>query len=175
LALTRAYARHDNVGRLNLRQCLAFGHVGLCEVDGKGQQPGNPKDEMPRAHGRAIRKLNVEGLNFSSRGFDDLSEFHAFVLTNAQAALHVQISGNPAAARELVRQKERARQLERFYQHAPLDRLRDGNPETSASSNIDLETLRELKQINTCFITLAYPILTESGDLLETRLKRVPV
>lgn len=114
-------------------------------------------------------------MNFSARGYDDLSEFHDFVLTNAQAALHVQMSGNPAAARELVRQKERARQLERFYQHAHLDRLRDGNPETSATSNIHLGTLRELKQINTCFITVAYPILTESGDLLETRLKRVPV
>ncbi len=121
------------------------------------------------------KKLNAEGLNFSDRGYDDLSEFHDFVLTNAQAALHVQMSGNPAAALELVRQKERARQLERFYQHAHLDRLRDGNPETSTTSNIHLETLRELKQINTCFITVAYPILTESGELLETRLKRIPV
>ena len=132
-------------------------------------------DSVTRLTLGLARKLNTEGLNFSARGYDDLSEFHDFVLTNAQSALHVQMSGNPAAARELVRQKERARQLERFYQHAHLDRLRDGNPETSATSNIHLETLRELKQINTCFITVAYPILTESGDLLETRLKRVPV
>lgn len=132
-------------------------------------------DSVTRLTLGLARKLNTEGLNFSARGYDDLSEFHDFVLTNAQAALHVQMSGNPAAARELVRQKERARQLERFYQHAHLDRLRDGNPETSATSNIHLGTLRELKQINTCFITVAYPILTESGDLLETRLKRVPV
>ena len=41
--------------------------------------------------------------------------------------------------------------------------------------NIHLETLRELKQINICFITVAYPILTESGGLLETRLRRAPV
>lgn len=132
-------------------------------------------DSVTRLTFGLARKLNMEGLKFSTRGFDDLSEFHDFVLTNAQAALHVQMSGNPAAARELVRQKERARQLERFYQHAHLDRLRDGNPETSATSNIHLETLRELKQINTCFITVAYPILTESGDLLETRLRRAPV
>lgn len=131
-------------------------------------------DSVTRLTFGLARKLNTEGLKFSARGYDDLSEFHDFVLTNAQAALHVQMSGNPAAARELVRQKERARHLERFYQHAHLDRLRDGNPETSATSNIHLETLRELKQINTCFITVAYPILTESGDLLETRLKRVP-
>lgn len=132
-------------------------------------------DSVTRLAMGLAKKLNSEGARFSARGNDDLSEFHDFVLTNAQAALHVQMSGNPAAARELVRQKERARQLERFYQDAHLDRLRDGNPETSATSNIHLETLRELKQINTCFITVAYPILTETGDLLETRLKRAPV
>lgn len=132
-------------------------------------------DSITRLALGLAKKMNSEGLSFSARGTDDLSEFHDFVLTNAQAALHVQMSGNPAAALELVRQKERARQLERFYQDAHLDRLRDGNPETSATSNIHLETLRELKQINTCFITVAYPILTETGDLLETRLKRVPV
>ena len=132
-------------------------------------------DSVTRLAMGLAKKLNSEGVRFSARGTDDLSEFHDFVLTNAQAALHVQMSGNPAAARELVRQKERARQLERFYQDAHLDRLRDGNPETSATSNIHLETLRELKQINTCFITVAYPILTETGDLLETRLKRAPV
>lgn len=132
-------------------------------------------DSVTRLTLGLARKLNAEGLHFSARGFDDLTEFHDFVMANAQTALHVQMSGNHAAARDLVRQKERARHLERFYQTAHLDRLRDGNPETLTTSNIHLEALRELKQINTSFITVAYPILTESGDLLDTRLKRAPV
>ena len=45
------------------------------------------------------------------------------------------------------------------------------NADSLTTSNIHQETLRELKQINTCFILVAYPILTERGDLLDTRLR----
>ena len=38
------------------------------------------------------------------------------------------------------------------------------------SSNIHLETLRNLKELNSLFASVAYPILLKSGQLLETRL-----
>lgn len=82
------------------------------------------------------------------------------------------LSSNPAAARELVSRKELARRREQGFQQLHLSRLRTGNSESAATSSIHQEVLRELKQINTCFVMVAYPILTESGDLLETRLRR---
>ena len=100
-------------------------------------------------------------------------DFHDDVLANAQAALHVQMTRNPAAARDLVAQKEHARRREQALQRSHMSRLQKASPESAATSNIHQEALRELKQINTCFVMVAYPILTESGDLLDTRLRRV--
>jgi phosphate:Na+ symporter len=129
-------------------------------------------DGLARMTFGLARKTFSEGVRFSPEGLGELSDFHDLVLFNPQAALHVQMTRNPAAARDLVSEKEYARQIEQKLQRAHLARLRSGNPETASSTNIHQEVLRELKQVNTCFIMVAYPILTESGDLLETRLKR---
>jgi len=117
------------------------------------------------------RKVGAEGLRFSPEGLRELTGFHDDVLTNAQAALHVQMTRNPAGARDLVARKELARRKEQSLQQAHMARLQQGNAESSATSSIHQEVLRELKQINTCFVMVAYPILTETGDLLETRLR----
>lgn len=129
-------------------------------------------DAIARMTFGLARKLDAEGLKFSAEGGRELRDFHDDVLATAQAALHVQMTRNPAAARDLVAQKEHARGREQALQQTHLARLRQAIPESAATSNIHQEVLRELKQINTCFVMVAYPILTESGDLLETRLRR---
>lgn len=116
------------------------------------------------------RRMQAESLTFSPQGLRDLVDFHDRVLVNAQAALNVQMTQDPDAARALVAEKERVRDAEQALQRAHLDRLRQGNPDSFATSNIHQETLRALKQINTAFTMVAYPILTESGDLLASRL-----
>ena len=47
---------------------------------------------------------------------------------------------------------------------------RGDSVESVQTSEIHLETIRALKQINSLFSAIAYPILTESGDLLGSRL-----
>ena len=116
------------------------------------------------------RKKHSESLSFSTEGWTELVDFHDRVLTNAQAALNVQMTLNADAARALVAEKERVRDLEQSLQRAHLERLRQDNADSFATSNIHQETLRALKQINTAFTMVAYPILTESGDLLASRL-----
>lgn len=130
-------------------------------------------DSVARMTFGLARKLDAEGLQFSPAGSRELVDFHDEVLANAQAALHVQMTRNPAEARDLVARKERARGREQRLQKAHISRLRQANPESAATSNIHQEVLRELKQINTCFVMVAYPILAESGSLLESRLRRV--
>ncbi|MBV9590862.1 MAG: Na/Pi cotransporter family protein, partial [Hyphomicrobiales bacterium] len=49
-------------------------------------------------------------------------------------------------------------------------RLRDGRPESIASSAIHLDIIRDLKRINSHLASVGYPILEEAGELAESRL-----
>jgi len=84
----------------------------------------------------------------------------------------VLVANDLSSARQLVVEKERMRALERESHDRHLMRLQSGTLESIETSDIHLETVRALKQINSLLVALAYPILTESGDLLESRLAR---
>ena len=75
-------------------------------------------------------------------------------------------------ARALVEEKDRVRDVEQTLQRSHLDRLKMGLSESIETSNIHQETLRALKQVNSALTMLAYPILSETGDLLSSRLSR---
>ncbi len=116
------------------------------------------------------RRLEADGLSFSEQGKAEISDFHDRVLANAQLALNVMMTQNPAEARELVAQKEAVRAIEQNLQLKHLERLREGRVESIKTSNIHQETLRALKHVNTAFSMVAHPILLETGDLLKSRL-----
>jgi len=120
------------------------------------------------------RRLEAEGLAFSEQGKAEISDFHDRVLANAQLALSVMMSQNPAEARELVAQKEQVRTIEQALQRQHLERLREGRAESIETSNIHQETLRALKHVNTAFSMVAHSILLETGDLLQSRLVESP-
>ncbi len=116
------------------------------------------------------RRLSKEGLAFSSEGRRELSDFHDRVLSNAQLALNVMLTGDVDSARQLVEEKDRVRTLEQTLQSRHLQRLRVGRQESVNTSNLHQETLRALKQINTAFTMAAYPIVEETGGLMSSRL-----
>lgn len=111
-------------------------------------------------------------LRFSKEGWAELSALHARVGKNMQLALNVLVSNDLASARRLAMEKERMRVLERQSHDSHLKRLQSGTPESIETSNLHLEAVRALKEINSLLVTVAYPILTESGDLLESRLAK---
>ena len=76
-------------------------------------------------------------------------------------------------ARQLGEEKEYVRALEEESHDAHLARLRQGTAQSIATSDIHLGTVRALKEINSRFITFAYPILKKSGLLLDSRLADV--
>lgn len=123
-----------------------------------------------------LYKLAVERcdkrLAFSEEGWRELTDLHSQVLTNIQLALNVLVSGDRESARELIREKDRMRELELRSQNRHLRRLQSGSVESVETSEIHLETIRGLKQVNSLFAAIAYPILAESGDLLESRLAK---
>ncbi|MGR3813506.1 MAG: Na/Pi cotransporter family protein [Cognatishimia activa] len=116
------------------------------------------------------RLLNAEQLVFSEGGWSDIEDFHDRVLSNAQLALSVLMTGAPDAARQLVRAKDKVRKVEQKLQEKHLRRLRDGVRESFETSRLHQETLRFLKIANTAFASIGYPIAARSGDLLSTRL-----
>lgn len=111
-----------------------------------------------------------KNLRFSPEGWKEMCNLHNRVEANMQLALNVLVSGDVESARQLVKEKEAMRKLERESHDSHLERLRNGHAVSIDTSDIHLETVRALKEINSLLVTVAYPILTESGHLLESRL-----
>jgi phosphate:Na+ symporter len=111
-----------------------------------------------------------KGLRFSPEGWAEMCKLHARVEGNLQLALNVLVSGDIASARLLVKEKEVIRKLERDSHDRHLVRLRSAQADSIDTSDIHLETVRAIKEINSLLVTVAYPILTQSGHLLESRL-----
>ncbi|MFZ2099088.1 MAG: Na/Pi cotransporter family protein, partial [Oricola sp.] len=123
------------------------------------------KTLMPLAEEKSAKRLQ-----FSSAGWSEMTAIHARVLANLQLALNVLLSGDLASARQLVKEKELMRHLERDSHDRHLGRLQSGEVVSIETSNMHLEIVRALKEINSLLATVAYPILRDSGDLLESRL-----
>lgn len=115
-------------------------------------------------------EIRERELKFSDDGWRELTDLHDRVLANMQLALNVLVSGDADSARQLVEEKERLRELERASHDRHLKRLQSGEAPSIETSDIHLETVRALRQVNSAFASVAYPILEESGDLLDSRL-----
>ncbi|MEI9431960.1 Na/Pi cotransporter family protein [Mesorhizobium sp. Cs1299R1N3] len=118
------------------------------------------------------RELRDKNLRFSRAGWSELAGFHNRVMANMQLALNVLVSSDLVSARQLVVEKERMRKLERLSHDRHLKRLQSGMTQSIDTSDIHLEAVRALKEINSLMASVAYPLLTQSGDLLESRLAR---
>ena len=116
------------------------------------------------------RRKHAENVNFSDDGWRELSDFHDLVLRNVQHGITVLMSGDVGLARELVEQKEKIRDVEQMLERTHLKRLRQGLTESIETSAIHIDLLRALKMLNTSFAMIAYPLLKEHGELLESRL-----
>jgi phosphate:Na+ symporter len=125
------------------------------------------KTLIPLAEEKSAKRLQ-----FSDAGWSEMTAIHARVLAKLQLALNVLISNDLASARQLVKEKEHMRHLERESHDRHLHRLQSGEVISIETSNMHLEIVRALKEINSLLVTAAYPILRDSGDLLESRLAR---
>jgi phosphate:Na+ symporter len=109
-------------------------------------------------------------LQFSPEGWRELNELHHRVMANMQLALNVLVSKDRESARQLLEEKDAVGSAERESYGQHLRRLQTGAVESIETSNIHLETVRTLKTINSLFASVAYPILRDSGELLDSRL-----
>jgi phosphate:Na+ symporter len=116
------------------------------------------------------KKLN-RGLTFTDQGWRELTAFHRAVLANARLAFNVLVSRDLETARQLVLEKDRLRAMERQSSENHFARLRDGTALSIETSTIHLDTIRDLKQVNSLLASMAYPVLEEHGLLGDSRLK----
>ncbi|MGV8853019.1 MAG: Na/Pi cotransporter family protein [Devosia sp.] len=112
-------------------------------------------------------------LTFSTQGWQELTDLHARVLCNMQLALNVLVSADTESARQLVIEKDEIGALERHSMAQHFARLRTGNVTSIQTSDLHLETLHALKRINSLLSGVAYSILSDNGELLDSKL--VPV
>ncbi len=68
-----------------------------------------------------VRKKWERGLEFTPEGWRELSSFHAAVLANARMAFNVLVSRDTATARQLVKEKDRLRDLEKATNKSHFD------------------------------------------------------
>lgn len=120
-----------------------------------------------------VQKKLDRGLTFTDEGWGELTAFHHTVLTNARLAFNVLVSRDPETARQLVQEKDRLRALEKQASQSHFERLREGTAKSVETSSIHLDTIRDLKQINSLLASMAYPALEEAGLLSGSRLKAV--
>jgi phosphate:Na+ symporter len=120
-----------------------------------------------------VRKKLERGLEFTDEGWRELSAFHANVLANARLAFNVLVSRDPETARQLVEEKERLRDMEKRSSQSHFARLGEGAARSVETSSIHLDTIRDLKQINSLLASMAYPVLEEQGLLSGSRLRAV--
>ena len=105
-----------------------------------------------------------------ARGWRELVDFHDTVLRNVQLGITVLMSEDVGLARELVEQKENVRDAAQRLERNHLERLQKGLTESIDTSAIHLDLLRSLKEVNSSFAMIAYPLLKKNGALLESRL-----
>ena len=118
-----------------------------------------------------ITKKVTKGLAFSEDGFQELKSLFDLTIDNLRIGQTIFVTGDAALARQLMEVKVNVRRMEKQSSGRHLERLRDGRTESLLTSSLHLDMLRDLKRINAHIVSVAHPILDESGLLIESRLR----
>ncbi|MGQ2968632.1 MAG: Na/Pi cotransporter family protein [Allorhizobium sp.] len=116
------------------------------------------------------RKKSERNVAFSAEGWAELCAMHNEVVQNAHLAFNLLVTRDLEHARQLVARKEAIRGLVKTSEESHLQRLRQGNAASFESSSLHIDTMRDLKEINSLFVSIAYPLLEGEGLLRRSRL-----
>jgi phosphate:Na+ symporter len=118
-------------------------------------------------------RLDKRGLAFSETGRTELLSMIDRLIANIRTAASLFMSGDERAARLLASEKEVFRNLQSASMDAHFDRLRSRRPDTTETSSLHLDALRDLKIVNNHIVAAAaYPVLENKGELLPSRLRQ---
>ena len=121
--------------------------------------------------GLASKRLK-RGLAFAAKDQAELTAALNRLIGNLRTAASVFMTDDLKAARLLAAEKETFRDLEAAATQAHFSRLRDGGTQLTEASALQLDVLRDVKQINAHLVAAAaYRVLQSHGDLLPSRLR----
>ncbi|WP_105432990.1 Na/Pi cotransporter family protein [Neorhizobium sp. T6_25] len=110
-------------------------------------------------------------LNFSAEGYEELKTLFDLTIDNLRVAQTIFVTRDFNLAKQLMDVKVEVRRMEKQSAERHLERLRDGRADSLQTSSLHLDMLRDLKRINAHIVSVAHPILDESGLLIESRLR----
>lgn len=116
------------------------------------------------------RKKNDRNVVFSQEGWAELCAMHNEVVKNAHLAFNLLVNHDVEHARQLVARKEAVREMVRASEEQHMQRLRAGNLASYDSSSLHIDTMRDLKEINSLVVAIGYPVLESAGMLRHSRL-----
>lgn len=102
---------------------------------------------------------------FSDAGMAEICQLHGRLLDNLRIGMSVFLNGDVAEARRLLEEKARFRVLERQSAATHITRLQFNTVQSIETSSLHLDTLGELRRINSLICSIAYPILEANGAL----------
>ncbi|CAH1664395.1 MAG: Na/Pi cotransporter family protein [Chelatococcus sp.] len=132
------------------------------------EQAGDVIDRnlLPHASKRLKR-----GLTFSKEGQEELLALMDRLIANLRTAASLFMTEDARAARLLAEEKVAFRDAENAATGAHFARLRTGRLDTTETSSLHLDLLRDIKLINSHIVAAAaYPVLERTGDLLPSRI-----
>ena len=110
----------------------------------------------------SIAAKKAEGkMTFSQNGQKELNDLFNKVNENFTLAVAAFTAQNDELAQKVLRHKTRINQIERELRLAHIARLHAGLPESIETSSIHLDTLNDLKRINSHATNIAYVVLGE--------------
>ena len=127
-------------------------------------------DLIARRFTTLAEELHKTGTQFSAEGWTELTALHERITANLKLAGNVLISDDLESARLLSLEKDELKRAERSSRKRHLKRLQKGAAESIETSDIHLETLMAFREFNSHISAVAFPILYQNGQLLETRL-----
>jgi phosphate:Na+ symporter len=123
------------------------------------------KGLLPQVAKKASRSLKL-----SADGYEELKTLFDLTIDNLRIAQTIFVTRDFNLARQLMEMKVEVRRMEKQSAERHLERLRDGRADSLQTSSLHLDVLRDLKRINAHIVSVAHPILDESGLLIESRL-----
>lgn len=119
---------------------------------------------------QVVKKASLS-LKLSADGYEELKTLFDLTIDNLRIAQTIFVTRDFNLARQLMEMKVEVRRMEKQSAERHLERLRDGRADSLQTSSLHLDVLRDLKRINAHIVSVAHPILGESGLLIESRLR----
>lgn len=128
-------------------------------------------DIIEKGLSEQVTKMISKGLTFSEDGYGEIKSLFSMTVDNLRVAQTILVTRDFNLARQMMEVKVDVRRLEKQSSERHIERLRDGRMDSLQTSSLHLDMLRDLKRINAHIVSVAHPILDESGLLIESRLR----